>query len=254
VKKGERPTRFLVWGKDRHPRLSAAALVLAIGSLVATQAWDGRFAVLFIALAVLLLAFVSWPGALIIGSDGLRLGAFLRPRFVPFADVVGVARNSAGVRIALRDGSVHVFEDASGKLEERLRHSLTVFREHERGPRVEALVARSGRRVGEWIAGVRALLAAHGTEYRDASVSPEHLWRVAEDPAADETARVGAAIALRAVVDDAGRTRLQEIASSCVSPRIRVALDKAATAEDDADLAEALRTYDEEEALREPSL
>ena len=74
----------------------------------------------------------------------------------------------------------------------------------------------------------------------------ENLWRVAEDPAAEETARVGAAVALRTRLDREGRARLLCMSDASVSPRVRVALRAAATAEGEGEeaLAEAPAAYE----------
>ena len=78
------------------------------------------------------------------------------------------------------------------------------------------------------------------------AVPEENLWRVAEDPAAEETARVGAAVALRTRLDREGRARLLCMSDASVSPRVRVALRAAATAEGEGEeaLAEAPAAYE----------
>ena len=77
---------------------------------------------------------------------------------------------------------------------------------------------------------------------RTAPVMPDHLWRVAEDAQQPATMRAAAAIALGPTLDPSGKTRLAEIAKATAAPKLRVALERAAT---DAPLEEM------EEALRE---
>jgi hypothetical protein len=106
---------------------------------------------------------------------------------------------------------------------------------------VSSLVARGGRPLDEWMRALTAL-SSEGGGYRATALPAERLWRVVEDPAADPTARAGAAAALRATLDDEGRTRLRVIAESSVHPRVRVALDAVAASSSDHDerLEEAL--------------
>jgi hypothetical protein len=59
------------------------------------------------------------------------------------------------------------------------------------------------------------------------------LWRVAEDAFASADARAGAAMALRAALDDHGRTRLRVAADACATPELRAALEAIASDEDD---------------------
>jgi hypothetical protein len=69
------------------------------------------------------------------------------------------------------------------------------------------------------------------------------LWRVAEDPALDESARIGAAIALRSNITDGDRERLRVVATSTASPRVRIALDAAVSSPDE-DLESKLRALE----------
>jgi hypothetical protein len=75
--------------------------------------------------------------------------------------------------------------------------------------------------------------------YRRAVVSDETLWRVVDDASLDARMRAGAAVALRKVLDEAGRARLRVVAESTASPRLRVALRAASNAEEKG-LAESL--------------
>jgi hypothetical protein len=112
---------------------------------------------------------------------------------------------------------------------------------------VAALVSRGGRTAEDWTRAVRGLLRGAVGDYRSNAVPEENLWRVAEDPTAEETARVGAAVALRVTLDEEGRARMLRVAEASVAPRIRVALKAAASAEDEA-IEEALAAYDTEHA------
>jgi hypothetical protein len=111
-----------------------------------------------------------------------------------------------------------------------------------------ALVARGGRTAADWLEALGGLLRGDAESYRSNAIPAENLWRVADDPAAEETARVGAAIALRASLDEEGRARLLQIAEASASPKVRVALRAAASVEGDEALVEALEACEAERA------
>ncbi len=69
------------------------------------------------------------------------------------------------------------------------------------------------------------------SSYRIAALPPEELWRTVENAIAPPTARAGAAIGLRRVLDDAGRKRLHEVSATCASTALRSTLE--AIANDD---------------------
>ena len=133
----------------------------------------------------------------------------------------------------------------------RIRAGIAALGSREGAADVAALVARAGRPLGEWMSAL-AELARPNAGYRAAAVPAETLWRVVEDPAADPTARVGAAAALRESLDDAGRARLAAVAENSVHPRVRVAFDALSAAADEGAVREALDGWDtEEEAMAE---
>jgi hypothetical protein len=69
---------------------------------------------------------------------------------------------------------------------------------------------------------------------------PDRLWRVAQDPAQAPAARAAAAVALSPTLDESGRARLVQIAKATAAPKLRVALERVATAASEEELAEAL--------------
>ena len=109
-----------------------------------------------------------------------------------------------------------------------------------RGVSVDAasLVARGGREVDEWMKALAAI-ANPATSYRAAAVPVDSFWRVLEDPAAEPTARVGAAMALRDKLDDDARARIRVAAENSAHPKVRIALD-ALAADRDEELRAAL--------------
>jgi hypothetical protein len=106
-------------------------------------------------------------------------------------------------------------------------------------PDAAALVGCGARTYDAWIEALREL--SRDGHYRAAALPPEELWRVLEDPAAETSARAGAAMALRESLDAEGRARLRVAGAASASPRVRVALDAIASSDaDDAELRAAL--------------
>jgi hypothetical protein len=178
------------------------------------------------------------PARIVVGADGVLV---TYAGFVPYGDVTSIER----------DGAVTVVKRSSGgdvrlvsalhadALAERLREGLEAFRRGESAGDIAALVAQQGRSAIEWVRGLASLLK--GGDYRTANVTPDALWRIAEDPAAHASARAGAAAALRPSLDDQGRARLRVAAEASASPHVRVALETvAAEGTTDDDLARAL--------------
>jgi hypothetical protein len=118
----------------------------------------------------------------------------------------------------------------------------SAIEEHVARSRVQEAVAQlpAPRPDGAgWMRELEAMQVGVEGSYRRATVSDEALWRVVQDASLDARMRAGAAVALRKVLDDAGRQRLRLVAGSTASPRLRVALE-AAGGQQDAALAQSL--------------
>jgi hypothetical protein len=113
-------------------------------------------------------------------------------------------------------------------LVERLREALDARARAEASTTTVRLVAREGRRTREWVRAMRSVMRTPAS-YRTPEVPPEALWRVVEDAGADADARTGAALALAPTLDEDGRARMRVAAEAAVEPRLRVALETAAT-------------------------
>jgi hypothetical protein len=101
---------------------------------------------------------------------------------------------------------------------------------------------------------LRAIGTGANADHRTAPISRDQLWQIVEHAGSRPSARAGAAIALAEGLDDAGRVRLQKAAGATASPKIRVAIEKAATSPSDEELREALAELEQEEARdAEPS-
>jgi len=205
------------------------------------------------------------PASIYVGADGVLTTWLGRKRFYWYADIAGIQRAPHGVRIWQHSGDVVVIpvklEDGMGSpvfgggapghldaLVARIQAAHAAAVAGKRPVDVVALVARGGRTAVDWVRAVRSLLGGDATDYRSNAIPEENLWRVAEDATAEETARVGAAVALRTRLDGDGRARLLRVAEASASPRVRVALRAAASAEGDEALVEAMETYEAERA------
>jgi hypothetical protein len=211
----------------------------------------------FVFLGLLLGATFS-PASIHVGADGILTTWLGRRRFYRYVDIAGVeASNNGVVQLRLNSGeavdlvvrgrsaleNVHVYAVLA-----RIQAAHAAALAGQRPVDVVALVARGGRTAADWLHALHGLLGGDAADYRSNAVPEENLWRVADDPTAEETARVGAAVALRTGLDDAGRARLLQIAEASASPKVRVALRAAASVEGDEGLVEALEACEAEQA------
>jgi hypothetical protein len=98
-----------------------------------------------------------------------------------------------------------------------------------RGIERQAL-ARSGRTIPEWRAGLREI--AKPATYRNATVSHDRLWTIAENPGLELEVRGGAIVALSAAaLDEDGRARLRRIDAATLHPTLHVLLEHATSGE-----------------------
>jgi hypothetical protein len=215
---------------------------------------------LVVAVAALfaLCAGVVFPTRLTVGADGVLMQWLGTERFVAWADVAAVEAFDGGVVlvlsrarwITLRTPAARDVRDPAG--EAMIERMQTAWRADRRAAaRRDEVAARLLRREGshtrEWVRAMRTLAGGDDLGYRTAAVVPERLWRVVEDPGAEPTARIGAAVALSAFLDDASRERLLAASEACAQPRVRIALATTAAVSGcspDEDLASALDAID----------
>jgi hypothetical protein len=197
-----------------------------------------------------------WPTKMSIGADGVLVSSLWARHFYPFAKVAAVETNKWGIVLVTRRGErVDIRtrtgarknrgpDDATRAIVARIRAGVDALATST-VPDAAALVGRGARTYDAWIDALREL--GRDGDYRAAALPPDELWRVLEDPAAEASARAGAAMALRTSLDGEGRQRLRVASAASVSPRVRVALDVIARVEaDDAALREALEACDAE--------
>lgn len=199
-----------------------------------------------------------------VGADGIHLRRFLaRARFIAFGALESATIEGKNVTIETRDGRTFVVHHlSSGKGWKPLLYrdradegQLLVDRINEQaethrrgGPEVRVL-ARGARTTSEWLREVSRASDEHAS-FREPAVPIDELWRIVEDPVASTTARAGAALALRTKLDDPGRVRLRVVADACASPKLRVALQTAASDAKPESLEEAFEPLEDENLRR----
>lgn len=199
-----------------------------------------------------------------IGADGIVLKWFRTQRFIPYDELqaiesyqeTGIRRNRwAGVRLRLQSGEIVTLPIAAASevggprvrlVTNRLQEA---FADHKRGKPVspEARLLRGERSIEAWVRDLRRAGAGAAANHRIAPIPIEKLLEVAEDPHADPIMRANAAIALGANTENGEfRNRLRIAAQATAAPRLRVALERAATVDDEAALTEALSEVEAE--------
>lgn len=195
------------------------------------------------------------PQKVAIGEDGILLRWAGRRRFIPFSLLRDARSTPLGLKLDLadertveirlthRDGT-EVSRRAAmlSRIEEGLAHHRALAPAED-----EALLTRGERELDKWIHEMTVLGTSDAYGYRTIAIPRDRLWAVLENPSADPSARQGAAIALRARLDDDERERLAAIGQKSASPHLRVAIDAVARAPDAPHLRIALEASEEDE-------
>jgi hypothetical protein len=218
----------------------------------------------FLMLAYVLVLIV--PSKVHVGADGLLIEWLRTKRFIPHAEISDVMEyesgygksRMSGLDLRLASGEIVRIPVTSKKwgpsATATLRARIDEAREASTGGGVmnEAAVVlgREGRPVLEWITALRAVGAGTNATHRIAPVNPDRLWSLVEDPGTDARARAAAAVALSASTDDEGRTRLRAAAVATAAPKLRIALETAANAASEDELARVLDELEESESAR----
>jgi hypothetical protein len=186
-----------------------------------------------------------------VGADGVLMEWPLlrRRRFVPYSKIVALSHEPGKLLFRLADGKRYeIMTTTSGRaivlehhaaLVERVEDALAAYRARTEEPPLASL-QRGGRSALGWVKDLRALAETSGGGYRAATLPSDELWSVALDPAASEELRIGAGLALRPGLDEAGKARLRAAAAASASPRIRVVLEAAADEPDDDSLSHTI--------------
>jgi hypothetical protein len=163
-----------------------------------------------------------------LGADGIALG---EDDFVRYQDIVAIERE--GDRLVLDVGRSAPLVLALSPAD-RMPAEAAIDRGRHRGLRVaedtalETLLRRGSEGDPEWRARIDALRVR--VAYRTADLDRARLWRVAEDVAADPSARVAACSLLGHVVEPQERASLASMRANTAHPSLRVALEALETA------------------------
>jgi len=245
-------------GKRVRATAIDAALLVAIGVVggMLTHFEVPGAGLATITLGLLAIAVVLWPSTITIGIDGILLRRLGRERFIPMARIRSVGASGwRAIELVLDDGTVHLVHMSSTKNQQfmprvaDLEHRDAVLarvvsaRDAQRlrgpAPDVARTLARGPRSAREWVAALRELRSGGGG-YRAAALREAELWETVENSAVDEDARAGAALLLRPTLDSMGKQRVRIAAGTTASPKLRVALDRAADATSEAEVEAAL--------------
>ncbi|MBW2523281.1 MAG: CvpA family protein [Deltaproteobacteria bacterium] len=191
----------------------------------------------------------------LVGSDGVLFSWMGVNKFVPYSEldlVIPVGGSSADDRVGrfpddavelhYRDGSKYRFgvkRSDQEKIADAISRRLDAYQRREAAEGAEAggehaaleaarrQLQRKDRPVEEWLAALQGKAADpyRGTLQRD------QLWEVLRDPSSPNTARAAAAKLLRCRVED--RDEIRVIAEATAQPRMRVALETAASEEEE---------------------
>jgi len=171
-----------------------------------------------------------------VGADGVRRRSPAgRARFTPFSRVASITIDRGDLVLRLTDGSEIAWHGGWNEpvpilaaMADRIQRGLQAHRALA-SSRVASQLARGSRSLDRWIREVRAATDPDSGTYRVAAIPPEELWETVESAAAPPAARAGAAVALRRVLDDAGRKRLLDASATCASTSLRHALESIAS-------------------------
>jgi hypothetical protein len=223
--------------------LGAAAIFAVMAARVTALPAMGMPLVLLAAWA----CFV-WPSRVEVGPDGVRYVWLHWRTFIPAARIRGVEQyarrtdrgTSLGVKIEVEgDDPVQIpigpeatCHARTGGLVERIREIRGTASSPPEPIEAHALLARGDRSMRDWIAALREL--ARAPSYRSVSLDLEELSRIVGDARALPRDRAAAAVALASDDEGRGRVRVRVAAGAIVDPKLRIALEAAAEADEGA--------------------
>jgi hypothetical protein len=209
----------------------------------------------FLLLCLPMLALLSIPASIVVGTDGISYKWLGWKRFLPLADIALVTPlDKTRIRVAMKDGSVHTLSTGRNRQHgerpvqhrdavlARINEAIAVERVQADKSQIGAIVGRQGRSTEAWSQALTALAADGGkVGYRDAAVPEDALVSVIQD----EDVRAGAAVALRRSSKPEAKVRVRVAADATASPTLRAALDAVESDSDEAVL-EALAALEGE--------
>ena len=247
--------RVFLRGTSQHRLALALGAVALAGLFVALVApFPMRLVGLSVAVVAMPAILIAAPhGTLHVGTDGLRVNMSIRPWFLPWDHVTGVAVLGDRLRIArsasgdvtiqrIRRGGLRTGEAIPlGALGWDIENALARHRAARDAPREleSRLRAPTDGGTKTWLGDVRAL--ASDDAYRSNSAPRSELVEIVET-SSDPTARVAAALALRWLGPTQGeRSRVAAARVRVADPALGAALDASLDGDDRAAERAALR-------------
>jgi len=245
-----------------------ASLPLSVALAILLQKMTGHPAPGPIYMLPYLLAITAFaiPGSVQIGVDGVLVRWLWQQRFIPLSEISDVVttersflnRTVLGIRLTLVSGETLDLSvasppsrtsDASRASVQTIVERIEEAREVARGAGgadAARVLGRDGRSASDWLAALRQAFG-HVEGFRGGPpLTLEQLWRAVEDPDARPWVRAAAAAALAHDVDEEKRTRLRVVAEATAAPKLRIALEAAAEANDEK-IAEALESFEDDQ-------
>jgi hypothetical protein len=243
-----------------------AALFLLFGVLHRSLGLHGGGFQLPIVMAYLAFMVATRTG-ITVGADGILRSWLGKKEFWSYGEIESVRpfiddrfwrkQKWQGIELVLRSGATVRIPVSSKKslqtsnldlITERIREAME---SHHLGDAATetALLARQARSVPDWVQSLRAIGSGAHVDHRTAPVAPERLFRIVEDPSLTASARAGAAVALGGSLDASGKVRLKDAAGATAAPKLRIAIEAAASG-DDAALIDALSAIEGEAEKR----
>ncbi len=200
-----------------------------------------------------------WRTTIDVGADGVLYRWLGRERYVAHDEIedvevtvhgfgrnkrnVVVLRLRGGEEVLLPTGAPMFDGDNASLLASRIRDARDA---RQRAGLAPAALVRGPQSHAAWIA---ALRKPDSASLRTQAPLKDDYWRVLEDVSAEPVTRAAAAIALGKDLSEAERARLARAQKTIAAPKLRVVLDQAPDADDEA-LAELLEQLEPSEKRR----
>ncbi len=235
-----------------HSHLRFAPLLLVpvimVGTMLGKPAFPALLPLLLIAVAGLFMV----PAKVTVGVDGVLVQWLGTREFIAAKDILTVRRfergsgkgRVLGVELVVSGREIRLpmsDEDRIAMVVQRIHDAVGLSKGAGQVTDQALLLARGDLDVRDWMTKLKALGSGATATLRTAAVMPEHLWRVAEDPAQPAIQRAAAAIALVPSLAETDKLRLADVAKTTAEPKLRIALERAAEGADDEELEQALR-------------
>lgn len=216
--------------------LFPAVLVITTRNATSTIVWTAVALGALIALDLFINRVIN-RGELVVGDDGVRVVGVRRSRFIAYNAItaVWVDADKEHITFELQDENevrVHIKDVATAATELYQRLDQAV----ERGTTMPVLSLHRGGGFFAWQSRLRRLLMGR---FREQTVTPELLIRVAEDPNATVDQRIGASVAL-ADAPEPFRVRVRVAAGSVAQAEVGEAMRQAVEGALDEELAARL--------------